>query len=180
MCIRDSKKGGCSPRRPLWESVHGAIPEKRHVYTTCGLKLCMNPKHFTLMPIGDTEPRFWKHVKRAQGDGCWIWTADKMTSQQKRRTQRGAGYGNFMINGCTKRVFAHRFSWELHFGPIPPGMLVCHRCDNPSCVRPDHLFLGTHKDNTQDMIRKGRHAHGPSLGAAVRAGHARRKARMSG
>jgi len=53
-------------------------------------------------------------------------------------------------------VYAHRFSWEMHNGPIPNGMMVCHRCDNSRCVRPDHLFLGSAQDNVNDMIGKGR------------------------
>jgi hypothetical protein len=66
------------------------------------------------------------------------------------------GYGQIRL---TKGIchYTHRISWELSFGKIPRGKLVCHHCDNPPCVRPDHLFLGTHKDNIQDMIRKGRH-----------------------
>jgi hypothetical protein len=85
---------------------------------------------------------FWEHVNKT--DGCWLWTAGKT----------GVGYGTFIIDG--KSVGAHRHSYALHYGPIPPGMLVCHRCDNPLCVRPDHLFLGSHLDNMRDMAAKGR------------------------
>jgi hypothetical protein len=81
--------------------------------------------------------RFWKHVQKTQG--CWLWAAG-LTGR----------YGHF------EGDYAHRFAWRIHFGPIPKGRCVCHRCDVPLCVRPDHLFLGTHKDNTQDAIRKGR------------------------
>ena len=61
-------------------------------------------------------------------------------------------------------MFAYRVAWELIHGPIPAGLLICHHCDNPQCVRPDHLFLGTHKDNQQDKVKKGRAAIGKTWG----------------
>jgi hypothetical protein len=89
--------------------------------------------------------RFWSKVNKS--DGCWTWTGSKTT----------AGYG-LIWNGkdTSAPVYVHRLSWELHFGEIPDGLSVCHRCDNPTCVRPDHLFLGTDKDNSDDKITKGR------------------------
>lgn len=86
--------------------------------------------------------RFWAKVDKS-GD-CWLWIG-KLTSN---------GYGQFSIN--RKMVRAHRVSWELHHDTIPSGMYVCHTCDNKLCVRPEHLFLGTPKDNMQDMLKKGR------------------------
>lgn len=77
--------------------------------------------------------------------GCWLWTG----------AVSGNGYGNFMLDGG-EQVTAHRASYLLHCGPIDFGSYVLHRCDNKQCVNPEHLFLGTPKDNTQDMIRKNR------------------------
>lgn len=79
--------------------------------------------------------------------GCWIWTF----------ALRGDGYGAFHTRG-KRQIAAHRASWLAHRGPIPDGMMVCHSCDIPSCVNPDHLFLGTAKDNANDRDRKGRTA----------------------
>lgn len=87
------------------------------------------------------EERFWAKVDKT--NDCWIWTGS--------RDQRG--YGRIK-NGGNK--LASRISWEMHFSPIPPGMFVCHHCDNPPCVRPNHLFLGTQQDNMQDMRAKHR------------------------
>lgn len=91
----------------------------------------------------DPIDRFWKYVVKSES--CWLWIGSKGSR----------GYGQLHIN--RKPVRAHRFSWELHYGPIPAGMEVCHHCDNPPCVRPDHFFLGTQADNLKDMVNKGRH-----------------------
>ena len=90
----------------------------------------------------DLETRFWSKVDKT-GD-CWIWTGTKTL----------AGYGRKIINH--KAFYTHRLVWELVNGKIPDGMEICHRCDNPSCVRPNHLFLGTQADNTHDAINKKR------------------------
>ena len=94
--------------------------------------------------------RFWNKVNRRGPDDCWEWTAASKSGKWR--------YG---ILGQPERgsapELAHRVSWELHHGPIPDGMNVLHRCDNPPCVNPNHLFLGTLKDNTHDMLKKRRH-----------------------
>jgi hypothetical protein len=80
--------------------------------------------------------------------GCWLWCAGMSTT----------GYGSFSVNG--RPDHAHRASWILHHGPIPPDLFVCHRCDVRKCVNPDHLWLGTHQQNITDMVEKGRNPRG--------------------
>ena len=92
--------------------------------------------------ITKVEDQFWPHVKKT--DGCWIWMAGKTS----------AGYGTMCRH--KKRLYAHRISYELHCGKIPKGKHVLHKCDNPSCVNPEHLFLGNPLINAHDKIRKGR------------------------
>lgn len=132
-----------------WNLMRGEVPERMRVAQSCENPLCVNPEHLVLekfdplrgkrLPV---EERFWSHVDRSD-DGCWEWRASKRN-----------GYGIFGVN--KKTIIASRFAWRLTHGDIPDGLFVLHACDNPSCVNPGHLFLGTHQDNMDDMIAKGR------------------------
>lgn len=103
------------------------------------------------IPISDdVVKRFWTKVNKS--DGCWEWTAATW----------GKGYGAL---GIDKHSYsAHRISYQMARGPIPDGLWVLHTCDNPKCVRPDHLWLGTNQDNMTDCLRKGRTTRGKPRG----------------
>ncbi len=99
--------------------------------------------------------RFWEKVRVTSG--CWEWTGRRTSS----------GYGQIALTDAGRRTMrAPRVAWLLSNGAIPPGLLVLHRCDNPPCVNPDHLFLGTDMDNARDKIAKGRDASGARNGRA--------------
>lgn len=131
----------------------GDIPDTQKLYHHCGNVLCVNPDHLYLEDRYDYLDRFWEKVDKSKGDDkCWIWIAG-LDSR---------GYGQFWLDGIDRK--AHRISYILKNGDIPDDLIVCHHCDNPSCVNPNHLFLGTHQDNATDRDQKGRGASGECSG----------------
>lgn len=136
------------------------------VCVTCGANFLINDKdarmgakncswecrkqHWEKLKSGRLIERFWSKVNKNgptmphMDTPCWVWTASKSNK----------GYGQFGFK--PKNIGAHRFAYTITCGNIPDDVMVLHRCDNPPCVRPDHLFLGTHGDNIRDMIAKGR------------------------
>lgn len=125
-----------------------------NIYWACTCLLCGGKKVARanvlragkFLTCSSTKCRFYRQVSKT--DCCWEWTG----------TLKETGYGRFGLDG--KALPAHRVAWELAYGAIPEGRWVLHHCDNPKCVRPDHLFLGTHKDNVEDMVAKDRQRKG--------------------
>lgn len=162
--------------RQSWRLHFGEIPPGMFVGHKCDVRACVRPDHLSLMtPLENqidrtnkgragffrrdipNEPRapkltkeeiFWRWVRKDES-GCWVWT----------RSLDSMGYGRFWYGS---EYLAHRVSFLLTNGYIDPDLDILHSCDNPSCVNPDHLSLGTAKDNMRDMIKKGRRK--PMLG----------------
>lgn len=137
-------------------SKHGMCPKHWYRMKTYGNPMLVTVKQLHGMTI---EDRFWARVNKT--DSCWLWVGGKVFGRSHE------GYGvitSHVVGAKQKNIMAHRFSWEFHNGKIPEGMLVCHKCDNPSCVNPEHLFIGTVQDNNIDKLNKGRHRWGHMKG----------------
>ena len=110
-------------------------------------RFCSAPCRITAVAAGNTRPiseRFWEKVKRRGPKACWPWVGGRFAD----------GYGALSVNGKPRR--APRVSYELHKGRIPDGLHVRHTCDNPICVNPSHLLLGTAAENAADKVARGR------------------------
>lgn len=149
-CYHDSRFGTfTAPKASLicemcgvgFTRLTSALAYSAHVY-------CSKPCADTAKVL-DLDERFWAKVKYGDDDACWPWLGKLGTD----------GYGKFWVSGTSKH--ASRVAWELTNGPVPTETpLVLHRCDNPPCCNPAHLFLGTQEENSRDMVQKGRSTSG--------------------
>lgn len=137
--------------RVSYELHVGPIEEGHHIIQTCHNRSCVNPYHLYSTKdqknhlCTDVKTRLLSRIQISE-KGCWEYQACK-----------AKGYGRIGYGLRERGVqWAHILSWEVHYGEIPKGLFVLHKCDNPPCVNPDHLFLGTQTENIEDCISKGR------------------------
>jgi hypothetical protein len=156
-----SRKGcGCVDTARMSLILAGTEPGYRiPVRILCKNSRCVRPDHLHVGPFPLAE-RFWPKVNISNDpNGCWEWLAGKFSD----------GYGTFAVrveDGSMVSERAHRVSFEMHYGPIPDGMQVLHDCDNRPCVRPDHIYAGTHEDNMRDRDKRNRTSRGEQIGTS--------------
>jgi hypothetical protein len=134
-----AQRSGCIE---FWESLSKS--EKRVCQDLINLIESRPEYNAPVVPSEEVRERFWQKVRKS--DGCWLWNGKKAKHR----------YHVISMGPGKKREGVHRISWMIHYGEIPLRLCVLHKCDVPNCVRPDHLFVGTHKDNSMDMVKKGR------------------------
>lgn len=147
--------------RIAWTLVNGEVPEGMHVCHTCRNSWCVNPEHLYLAVnydrahLRDRPPVFWSKIQQGVPEECWEWQASRLAR----------GYGHLKWGGRYRP--AHAVAWELvNDVCVLPGFCVLHRCDNPPCCNPAHLFLGTKGDNAADRDTKGRTTRGEQTSQA--------------
>mgnify|MGYP001118302010 CR=1 FL=1 len=135
--------------RYLFTIVNGPIPSGMYLHHTCGDKSCLNPRHLELVPAGAKRKEITYEV---DDRGCHVCTS---------HSHKSNGYPRCTRSG--KKVRLNRAIYSELVGEIPEGMLVLHECDNPQCINPQHLKLGTHADNSRDMVERGRSTKGRKI-----------------